>query len=237
MTLRSNGLTAPSYRPVADLDPRIAQALLDELGQQGIAAYTSPIESSTVSGFDRPEFLVDVKERLYVDASAADQVSSLLADQDPSLVTGNDDLTWAQIVAGFDQPVATEQARWPADEDVSSDEGADRGNDVTTADYPWPVYDEAPPTSKVRAPDDGEERFVPEPPPPLPRLEPVKQVGWLGVIGGPLLLLLSALFSDQLPSWLVLVGVIGFVGGFVTLVATMRNDDDSDRWSDGGAVV
>jgi len=77
---------------------------------------------------------------------------------------------------------------------------------------------------------------VPQPPPPLPRLEPYKQLAWAGVIGGPALLLLGALFTVGLPDWLSVLAVGGFVVGFLTLVATM--DDRDDDWDPGsGAVV
>ena len=106
--MRSNGLTARSYTPVADLDPVLATALLDDLKHQGVAAYTKPVESTTTSGFDRPEFRVRVRDRLYVDAVAFTRVRDLLAERDPDLLDDNEDLTWAQLVAGFDQPLSTD---------------------------------------------------------------------------------------------------------------------------------
>ena len=42
--MRSNGLQASSYTPVADLNPSVAEALLDELKERQIAAYCQPIE-------------------------------------------------------------------------------------------------------------------------------------------------------------------------------------------------
>ena len=58
-----------------------------------------------------------------------------------------------------------------------------------------------------------------------------------GVLGGPALLLLSALFSYTLPTLLLAAAIIGFIGGFVTLVATMGNGGDDDWNPDNGAVV
>ena len=74
-------------------------------------------------------------------------------------------------------------------------------------------------------------------PPPLPKLDPHKQVAWLGLVGGPLLLVIAALFTVALPAWLSFLAVAGFVGGFVTLIATMDDRTDEDRDSDDGAVV
>src|SRR5262249_33708327 len=85
-------------------------------------------------------------------------------------------------------------------------------------------------------PEDREERFVPEPPPPLPKLPPFKILAWTGLIGGPFILIVAALFSYQLSGLLLTLAIVGFVGGFITLVATMSDDDDP--WDpDHGAVV
>ncbi len=281
--VRTNGLTAPSYTPVADLDPVLATALLADLRQRGVAAYTKPIESTTTSGFDRPEFRVGVQDRLYVDAAASVRVRELLSDRDPALLADNDDLTWAQIVAGFDQPLPAGFSPWPSQEDLAT-EPVDRdeatagplrgggGSDVvlpftdrrrkTDPRQPDEASDEpetAPSTGTPGQPQgprtppfddveflastsrsaraDDEDHFVPEPPPPLPLLPPYKQVAWLGVAGGPVLLLLAALFGIVLPEWVAFLGVIGFIGGFVTLVATMSERDDGGWGPDDGAVV
>ncbi len=264
--MRSNGLTAAAYTPVADLDPRVADAFLDDLKGQGVAAYTKPVESTSTSGFDRPEFRVDVRDRLYVDAAEADRVRALISERDPELVTPSDDLTWAQIVAGFDRPLSEDVHPWPANEDVDwSPTGADSGQDADTASPDgeppdragdlkrWLSRRDARPSYDVSADDDindqddfdgsasvrasDEERFIPEPPPPLPKLEPYKQLAWVGLIGGPTLLLLSVLFSLTLPTWVSMAAVGAFMGGFVTLVATMEDRIDPDGPSDNGAVV
>lgn len=70
----------------------------------------------------------------------------------------------------------------------------------------------------------------------FPQLEPWQQLAWVGVLGGPLLLLVAVLFSISLPTWVSLLAVVGFVGGFITLVARMDNGGSEDD-PDGGAVV
>lgn len=231
--MRSNGLTAASYLPVADLHPRLADALLDELREVGIAAYTKPAETSSTTGFDRPEFRVDVVDRLYVDAAGSAQARQLILQQDPLLIETNDDLAWAQIVAGFDQPPPDDVPRWPANEDL----------DWPTVREPSPqpdrqgLDDGSTRMAKRRSPDDDGEGFVPETPPPLPKLPGSKQLAWLGLIGGPMLLLVSALFTIALPPWLALIAAGGFIGGFITLVVTMKDRSGGDWGSDDGAVV
>ncbi len=59
----------------------------------------------------------------------------------------------------------------------------------------------------------------------------------MGVVAGPLLLLLVALFHLNLPGWVSFLGVLGFIGGFIALVATMTDRDDSEWGPDDGAVV
>lgn len=219
--MRSNGLTAPAYRPVADLDPLVAESLLADLASRGVAAYTKPVETPTTVGLDGVEFRARLQERLYVDARAPDDIGQLIARTHPTPDLGNDELAWAQIVAGYDFPVADEAIRWPASENV---------------------HDEAPEAtvtakSGTDAPPAIGESFIPPEPPPLPRLDVPQQLAWLGLAGGPLLLFIAALFTVTLPVWLSLAAVIGFVGGFLTLVATMEDRRPPEGDSDDGAVL
>ncbi|CAL9393651.1 hypothetical protein [Streptomyces sp. enrichment culture] len=86
--------------------------------------------------------------------------------------------------------------------------------------------------------DDGEGHFVPPEPPPLPEADPAAKFGWLGVIGGPVLMLVAVLLQWEMTWWLTTLCVGGFLGGFATLVARMRSGDDEDDDDPGrGAVV
>jgi hypothetical protein len=240
--MRSNGLQASSYSPVADLNPSVAEALLDELKERQIAAYCQPIDTPSMSAFDRPEFHVEILVRMYVDASAAEQVLELLSTKDPYLVQGNDDLTWAQIVAGYDTPAATAVAPWPVYEDIdaaATDESEAPTTLLPPAEEPGP--DPADSGSTRRRPrfeePAEEDRFVPPQPPPLPRLAAADQLGWLGLIGGPAVLVAAAVFSLALPSWVTLFAALGFIGGFVSLVVRMDNGEDRYDDPDNGAQV
>ncbi len=209
MIMRSNGLTARSYVPVADLDPQVAHVVLGDLRERGVAAYSRPVEGNSMATFDAAEFRIAVKERLYVDAATSADVHDLIIRSDPSSDLANEDLRWEQIVAYFHHCDVPAEATWPAQQNVSpetSDEGVD-------------------------------EPFVPAEPPPLPGLAPYQQLAWLGLAGGPLLLLVAALFAVTLPAWLSLAAVAGFVGGFLTLVATMEDRRRPDDDSENGAVV
>ncbi|OEJ98270.1 hypothetical protein J116_021225 [Streptomyces thermolilacinus SPC6] len=86
--------------------------------------------------------------------------------------------------------------------------------------------------------DDGEGHFVPPEPPPLPEADSAAKFGWLGVIGGPVLMLVAVLLQWEMTWWLTTLCVGGFLGGFATLVARMQSGDDEDDDDPGrGAVV
>jgi hypothetical protein len=231
--VRSNGLTAAAYTPVADVDPRLADALLEELRDQGIAAYAEPVSRTSMSGLNGPEFVSGVLDRLYVASSGAEHVRQLLRRHDAELVdAANEDLSWAQIVADFDQPVAAEKRLWPLEEELSEPTRATPGGDLSPDAW---TQSEPDPPDELPSALDRDEHFVPPTPPPLPSLDPVTQVAWVGLIGGPLLLLVAVVFGLSLPTFVSGLAVVGFVGGFVTLVARMQRNDPDD--TDSGAVV
>nr|WP_155073222.1 hypothetical protein [Streptomyces taklimakanensis] len=86
--------------------------------------------------------------------------------------------------------------------------------------------------------EEDEGHFVPPEPPPLPRGDTVGRFAWLAVLGGPLLLMLTVLFRQDVTWWIATLGIGGFLGGFATLVTRLR-DDDEDGFDDPGrgAVV
>lgn len=95
-------------------------------------------------------------------------------------------------------------------------------------------------TKSGRKGDDGDEgHFVPPEPPPLPEADATTKFAWLGVVGGPVLMLLAVLLQWDMTWWLTTLCVGGFLGGFATLVARMKHDDDDDGFDDPGrgAVV
>ncbi|WP_328387396.1 hypothetical protein OHS81_27295 [Streptomyces sp. NBC_00400] len=84
--------------------------------------------------------------------------------------------------------------------------------------------------------DEG--HFTPPEPPPLPQADVTAKFAWLAVIGGPLLLVAMVLLQQPVTWWITVLGIGGFLGGFATLVARMKNDDEDDNDLPGsGAVV
>ncbi|MFJ2646993.1 hypothetical protein ACIO1C_09740 [Streptomyces sp. NPDC087420] len=84
---------------------------------------------------------------------------------------------------------------------------------------------------------DDEGHFVPPEPPPLPDADVTSKFAWLGVVGGPVLMLVAVLLQWDMTWWLTTICVGGFLGGFATLVARMSHGDDEDDDPGRGAVV
>ncbi|MEW1645070.1 MULTISPECIES: hypothetical protein [unclassified Streptomyces] len=95
----------------------------------------------------------------------------------------------------------------------------------------------APAASEDDFDEDDEGHFVPPEPPPLPAADTTAKFAWLGVIGGPILLLLAVLLSWDMTWWLATIGIGGFLGGFGTLVMRMRTDEEDGDDPGRGAVV
>ncbi|MFF8611376.1 hypothetical protein [Streptomyces sp. NPDC015350] len=85
--------------------------------------------------------------------------------------------------------------------------------------------------------ESDEGHFVPPEPPPLPEADVTAKFAWLAVVGGPVLMLVAILLQWEMTWWLTTICVGGFLGGFVTLVARMENDDEEDDDPGRGAVV
>jgi hypothetical protein len=291
---RDNGFVARHYVRLADLDPRLADAMLDALRAEGIAAYVVP-STGQLGGYLEVHLPERPRDRLWVDREHHDRATTLLnaqnegagasapepqpADVPADVPAGPVDETdateqaWAQLVAGFDQPTYEGTNPWPDAEDLPADvdntasldpdtqqtlplEGfAGTGPEIDRADDGAPVprrivrpaerfseertaeifrnadlpSDEYDPLSVL------DEHFVPAPPPPLPRLRRGTRWALSAVIVGVALIVGRSL-TDAIPD-AVALGVLAIVGGFVGLVAMMREDRPSDSDPDDGAVV
>jgi hypothetical protein len=127
-----------------------------------------------------------------------------------------DEAAWRSIIDNYGERPAI------ADEPEIEVPGSPRG-----------VFPEEEP--EVIEPVEAEEHFVPPPPPPLPRPEPPRLLAWLGLFGVPSFVLVALVTSMNLPTWLGLILMVWFVGGFVYLVASMRPGAGDDY--DDGAVL
>ncbi|MER5909409.1 hypothetical protein ABT124_02630 [Streptomyces sp. NPDC001982] len=111
------------------------------------------------------------------------------------------------------------------------------GSSVAFAPGVGPRDYTAPEPSEDDFEEDDEGHFVPPEPPPLPMADTTAKFAWLGVVGGPILLLVAVLLGWDMTWWLATLGIGGFLGGFVTLVTRMKTDDDEDDDPGRGAVV
>src|SRR3954453_7464040 len=166
---RDNGLRCGSYSPAADVDPRVADALLSALRDEGIAAYAAPAPAVT-GGIMEPRLPDSPTDRVWVDdqelARAKVIVSRHAGEPDEAPAGAADiDAAWQQVLASLQSTSTSPVPPWPVSEDVDGSESrlirpASAESDEDDED------DEA--EEEQLASDD--EPFVPPPPPPLPRL-------------------------------------------------------------------
>ncbi|MEI4271062.1 hypothetical protein TEK04_04945 [Klenkia sp. LSe6-5] len=138
---RDNGLDAPLWHPLRDVDPRVGEHLLDVLRDEGIAAYLAP---STDDGpYTRTQFLPSPPtDRLFVDrarrADARTLVDSHADEHLPTAPTPRRRRTdRAEDAAATDAEFARIVAAWQAEEraqaaaagDGVQDGGRDGGRD------------------------------------------------------------------------------------------------------------
>ena len=133
---------------------------------------------------------------------------------------GDEDEAWRGIVENYGDRPQVDDLPPPEPAPAPSEPAVDEPFD--------PAYDDLDP------PGEGE-RFVPPVPPPAPPLRLPQHLPWIGVFGAPVVLVLALLTGLPLPPWLGYLLVIGFVGGFVYLVLTMRRGG-RDPWDDGARL-
>ena len=228
---RDNGLDAPLWSPLRDVDPRVGEHLLDLLHAAGIAAYLEP--SADVGPYTRTVFLPSPPlDRLFVDRSRRVEAGSVVDEHVPPGTDGglpgtdrhrgagseraavrpdlDEDAEWARIVAAFEaedgRPVVTEQP----------------------SDAP------PPPPHEPAVLDRPDEHFEPPPPPPIPAPAPASLYAVLIVAAGLLLVAAPGVLGLSSDVGLVL-GVAAIAGGVAMLVSRMRDRTPDD--GDDGAVV
>jgi hypothetical protein len=240
------GLPAAAYAKLADVDPPIAEHVLDLLAQARIPAYAEPLVGDTgpyrdVRAPDRPT------TRIYVERTRLSEARSAISEGLPSLraefhadaaaradaddmrraSTDRIDEAWDDIVAGF------HTAEPPPRPDV---EGSGLSQRLVRehTEPPEPEGQQALGPRDYALPEQlDDEGFTPPPPPPMPRpRDRFDAFAWIGLIGGPLAIILA--FVLGLGGWVAAAGFAAFTAGFVTLVA---RSSDRRHEGDDGAVV
>ncbi|MBU7599520.1 hypothetical protein JGS22_018305 [Streptomyces sp. P38-E01] len=165
--------------------------------------------------------------------------------------TGGEDGTGARPghgpdrTSGADEPGSGSllEKRRPSGEDEDRPDGDEPGSGDGDGDSKvrtFTVYAAGTgPRDWQPAESDEDDHFVPPEPPPLPKLDTTARFAWLAVLGGPALLFGAVLFQIPMNWWITTLGIGGFLGGFGTLIARMRSEDDEEGFEDPGrgAVV
>lgn len=236
---RDNGLSASAFIPLADVDPRLGDYLLDVLSAAGVPAYLEPatdVEPTQVVRVPSPP-----TDRLWVDKDRSADARTILAaetvdasadqfagrgSQEPSApLGGEEEQAWEDLVARFDEDVAAHV--WPAAEDLDT---------VSVAPPTDPVEPE--PERPDRLEDklsEAEEHYVPPPPPPFPRLSVPALFALALIILGGILIIGPGLLGMAGEQPFVL-GVLSVIAGGGLLVWRLRTDRHGDDGDDGAVV-
>ena len=212
---RDNGLDSDAYAPVADVDPRLADHLLDVLGLRDVPAYVEPTNQPVTAdrlfvAADQTEVarqvLTELANELGIEVSSGRHAGP---DRRADPLAGIDtDTEFAAIVAGLGElgrPLLDWHYAGPED---TADEG--------------PTVDEV-------------EHFVPPAPPPIPRPALGTAIAVLVTLAG--IAVIAFGYAAGLPADLPLpLGVVLVLFGAGLLALRLRPEprDDSD---DDGAVV
>ncbi len=225
---RDNGLDAPLWAPLRDVDPRVGEHLLDVLRDAGIAAYLEP--AADVGPYTRTVFLPSPPaDRLFVDRARLGEGRSLVdrhadehapaggpaAERRGPRADLDEDAEWARIVAAYE----AEHGRTVVED---AEPAAGR--------VPDPARDPAP------DPDDdvAEEHYEPPPAPPVPLPSPSTLYAVLLAAAGVVLVGAPGVLGLTTDTGLVL-GVAALVGSAALLLSRMRERSTDD--GDDGAVV
>jgi hypothetical protein len=217
---RDNGLRCANYVMVGDLDPRVADSLLETLRDEGIAAYVTPTPAAQ-GGFLETRHSSRMTDRLYADAERTDRARELLPPPDPAAEIDFDS-AWQQVLQSLQSPTDGTSASWPSSEDTPAEPVArDVPVELPVAEYRGYQGDPA-----------LDEHFDPPPPPPLPRLRKVTIIALIAIVAGVLILATS--FDGGSLMWLAIVAI---VSGVATLIWHMKDGPPIDSGWDDGAVV
>ncbi|HEU4948502.1 MAG TPA: hypothetical protein VFT31_15235 [Kribbella sp.] len=237
--MRDNGLTAAEYTSMGGIDPLVAEPVLAALAEAGIAAYAAAPDATDGTGEGegdgQGQVPGQVREEMFVDSASAERARAVIE-------RSTEDAEWKSLVEQFNAPSAPGHAEspvpaWPASEDV--DETAyepliDVPSGLIVGDDP--VDEEEEEEQRPARVHDPHDHYIPPEPPRGPRLDWISRAAWLGVIGGPVLVLLAAIFNFG-ASRITVLAVLGFAAGFLTLVIRMKDRLPGDDSGDDGAVV
>jgi hypothetical protein len=143
------------------------------------------------------------------------------------------DRAFAELVAGYhltanppDQPTNEP----PTEPVTAMPDGAPNW----ATDHPLFGLMETPADVQASSLEPSQDRYVPEPLPPLGRPGVPALLGWIG-IGYAIVIVLAATFGMRFPAWTGWIAVGSFVGGFGILMTQLPRDRPPDAGD--GAVL
>lgn len=235
-----NGLHAPAYVPLTDVDADVGQHLLSALGRARIPAYLGPAPLSAAQpDVHRRRLFVASDDR--VDArtivAAAVRALSRPAEEDADQPAEPADVTPANTdpLEGIDTDAAFEAliADWHVDT-VNAVRDAER--DLTREDSDWRARLVKPPADETGSGEVwlDEDHYVPPPPPPLPRLAAPTIIA-MAVLALSIVVLGLGGFLGLAGNLSFVLGIVGLLLGggilFSRLRPSPRDEDD-----DGSAI-
>jgi hypothetical protein len=178
---RDNGFIARHYVPLADLDPRLADAMLDVLRGEGIAAYVVP-STGHLGGYLEVHLPERPRDRLWVDRAHHDRAAVLLSAQsERSDVVTTPDSGEVGSAGANERPIDAFANAGPAGEQTAGDEAADSTDSsddiwdqlVAGFDLPAPIDTMPWPDAENLSPDT---RSAGSPPPAAPSFEILRDI-------------------------------------------------------------
>ncbi|MBR8742415.1 hypothetical protein [Nocardiopsis sp. MG754419] len=157
-----------------------------------------------------------------------------------------EDEVWNDLVARFyddAEPPGEQRGRvaWPDAENLAAPDERQTALGDILANLPRDPDeddDESREEDRRRAEAEREGHYEPPPPPPLIQGDRVGVAAWFGLLGVPTLLFGAAFLGVSLPNWMMLLGVLMFLGSFVVLILRMTDSRaPGDNGPDDGAVV
>lgn len=226
---RDNGLRCAGYVAIGDLDPRVADALLETLRAEGIAAYVAPTPGAR-GGYLEVRLPSQLTDRLYADSERANRAGELLAKtprDDPAQATEvaavagstepeiDFESAWQQLLGSLQSQPGSPTPQWPA-------------GDAALTHVPV----ELPAGMPIGGDPALDEHYIPPPPPPLPRLRRVTVIALLSILAG--LVIIATNFDGGDLLWLA---VLAILAGGGALIYHVKEGPPTDSGWDDGAVV
>jgi hypothetical protein len=216
-----NGLRAPTYVPLTDVDPAVGQHLLAALGRARIAAYLGPVPTAE-----------SAQRRLFVAAEERVDARTIVVAAVRALVGEEPELPASDPLAGVDTDSAFDAlvSEWKIDT-VAAVRDAER--DLSREDADWRAR-----LIKPQARDEvwlDEDHYIPPPPPPLQRLAKPTIVA-MAVLAVSILVLGLGGQLGLAGNLTIVLGLTGLLLGAIILFTRVREYRRDDEDDDGAAL-